>query len=56
MAAPESGYTAGTAWWGSPVGSEDEEKPLHNQAGAPETQGNRTSEIQQLRYYSPLKR
>lgn len=33
------GYTPGEAWWGSPVGSEDEEKPPHNQAGAPGKQG-----------------
>lgn len=31
VAAPVSGYTA-------PVGSEDEEKPLRTQAGAPEKQ------------------
>lgn len=38
VAAPVSGYTAEAAWWGSPVGSEDEEKPLRTQAGAPEKQ------------------
>lgn len=37
-AALVSGYTAGTVGWGSPVGSEDEEKPLHIQATATKTQ------------------
>lgn len=32
--APGPAYTAGAAWWDSPVGSEDEEKPLHTQAMA----------------------
>lgn len=34
VAAPVPGYIAGAAWWDSPVGSEDEEKPLHIQAMA----------------------
>lgn len=37
-AALGSGYTAGTVGWGSPVGSEDEEKPPHIQAMATETE------------------
>lgn len=32
VAAPVPGCIAEAAWWDSPVGSEDEEKPLHIQA------------------------
>lgn len=35
VAAQVLGYTAGATWWGSPVGSEDEEKPLHTREGEP---------------------
>jgi len=39
VAAPAPGCTAGAAWWGSPGGSGDEEKPRNTQAEEPGTQG-----------------
>lgn len=54
VAAPVPCYIAGAAWWGSPVGSEDEEKPLRTQAGAPGTQGrHEISNTATLYYYYP---